>query len=107
MTDMIKNIRLAIIIRLTPERWNHVIEAHPELKDYKSLLIETVRNPDQIFYSEITTQFILMKSFQNFITDHLIVYVKKLETDAFVVTSHPISNKKLRRALRKWKKWNP
>ncbi len=37
-----------IVIRLTEERWNHIINNHSELIDYKSEVLTTIENPDKI-----------------------------------------------------------
>lgn len=33
-------------IRLTGERWAHIIRRHPEMKNYQRHVVETVTNPD-------------------------------------------------------------
>jgi len=35
-------------IRLTEERWSHIIRRHPEIKNQKTKVIETISNPDMI-----------------------------------------------------------
>ena len=92
---------------MTEERWNHIIEAHPELKESKEYLMKTVRTPDNIFYNEFTNQYIFIKEFDTFITDNLLIYIKKLNGEGFIITCHPISSKRISRKLKKWKKLNP
>ncbi|MCL5985963.1 MAG: hypothetical protein M1371_05275 [Actinobacteria bacterium] len=36
-------------IRLTEERWNHIIQRHPEMENQREKAIETVSNPDLIY----------------------------------------------------------
>jgi hypothetical protein len=33
-------------IRLTPERWSHIVTRHPELENHRDRLLETITNPD-------------------------------------------------------------
>lgn len=96
-----------ITIRLTEERWNHIVEAHPELKKFKGYIITTVKTPDSLFFNEFTGQYIFIKEFVKFITENLIAYVQKEDDEGFVVTSHPISKKRIARKIKKWKKLNP
>ena len=37
---------------MTDERWNHIIEAHPEMKDFREYLENTVETPDIHFLNE-------------------------------------------------------
>jgi hypothetical protein len=37
-----------IPIRLTDERWNHVVRRHPEMYDQRERVLETLREPDMI-----------------------------------------------------------
>lgn len=38
----------AVPIRLTDERWQHIINRHPELVNQQEKLLETIAKPDQI-----------------------------------------------------------
>jgi hypothetical protein len=37
-----------IVIRLTEERWSHILEQHPELEGYQALILETVESPESV-----------------------------------------------------------
>lgn len=39
----------SVLIRLTPERWQHILEGHPELVDSKIDVKMAVSNPEYIF----------------------------------------------------------
>ena len=91
-------------IRLTEERWNHIIEAHPELKEFKENLIAIIKTPDNLLFNDFTNQYIFIKSFDKFITDTLILCVRKMNDEGFIITSHPISKKRITRIMKKWKK---
>jgi hypothetical protein len=38
-------------IRLTDERWEHILDSHPELASYRDTLLDAVENPDYILAS--------------------------------------------------------
>ena len=35
-------------IRLTDERWEHILDSHPELASYRETILDAVENPDYI-----------------------------------------------------------
>ena len=41
--------------------------------------------------------------FQDFIGENLILYIKKTNGDGFIISCHPISDKRLVRTVKKWK----
>jgi hypothetical protein len=38
-------------IRLTDERWEHIVDSHPELASYRETILDAVENPDYILVS--------------------------------------------------------
>jgi hypothetical protein len=38
-------------IRLTDERWEHIVDSHPELASYRETVLDAVENPDYILAS--------------------------------------------------------
>lgn len=102
MGENIKNSTLNRLIRLPLERWNHIIEAHPEMKPYKENLIQGISNPDKIYYSRNSRHYIFITRMLAFITDWMIIYVKMDDIDAFVISAPPISSKRLQRNVKKW-----
>jgi len=38
-------------IRLTDERWEHILDSHPELASYRETILDAVENPDYILAS--------------------------------------------------------
>jgi hypothetical protein len=38
-------------IRLTDERWEHVLDSHPELASFRETILDAVENPDYILTS--------------------------------------------------------
>jgi hypothetical protein len=38
-------------IRLTDERWDHILDSHPELVSHRGTILDAVENPDYILAS--------------------------------------------------------
>lgn len=76
------------------------------MKEFRKYLIITVKTTDHLFFNEFTNQYIFIKEFEEFITDSLIVYVRKIDDEGFIIPSHPISKKRITRNMVKWKKLN-
>ncbi len=108
MDDAITSKWLGISIRFPAERWFHIIESHPELKNCRDEVEQILKSPDTVYRSEdYVDLFIFEKKMENFITNHLVVYVKHHDDDAHVVTSFPISGKKIEKVRKKWKQVKP
>jgi len=41
----------AVPIRLTDERWEHILDSHPELGSYRETILDAIENPDYILAS--------------------------------------------------------
>jgi hypothetical protein len=76
-------------IRLTHERWNHILD-HPEMEGERSRIEETLSNPEIII---ATVQDQSVHTYHRFYkttpvtSKYMIVAVKILDDDAFVVTA--------------------
>ena len=73
------------------------------MKNYLKEIIESIKTPDEIYYSENSLHYIFIKKYNNFIGENLIAYIKKTNGEGFIISSHPISNKRLTRSIKKWK----
>ena len=73
------------------------------MKKYVKEIIESIKTPNEIYYSENSIHYLFIKKFENFIGENLIAYVKKTNGDCFIISSHPISDKRLIRSKKKWK----
>ena len=107
MDEVHWNDSLKVHVRLPDERWTHIVESHPEMNENLQCVIQAIQNPDRIFYSESSDNFILIKGVESFISDNVLVYVKKEADDAFVISAHPISNKNMQKIEKKWTRVNP
>ena len=80
------------MIRLTDERMKHIL-LHSEMKEFKSEIEDTIRNPQYIIQSMADKKvkhylkFYITKQFSG---KYLCVVVKFLEDDAFIITSYLI-----------------
>lgn len=70
-------------IRLTEERWQHIIERHPEVAGYLNEVLNTIANPD-VITSGWGTELVAIKNFKGY--DLAVIY-KENETGGFVITA--------------------
>lgn len=77
-------------VRLTQERWLHILQ-HPEIVDQRERLIETLRTP-QIIIATVADENV--HAYHRLYAEtpvtrkYLIVVVKFIEDDAFVLTAY-------------------
>ena len=102
-----------VIIRITKERWEHVITRHPLEKNLQEVLA-TIATPERIFVPPegYPPQKMALKTFisltQKGLAPNLVVHYKELSPeDGFLITAFTISQKRLERMVRKWKKVYP
>lgn len=73
-----------VVIRLTDERWKHIVLMHPNLVDKQKQVLNTVKDPDFIFQGgagELLATTLLSK------TSYLVVVYKEMATDGFIITA--------------------
>ncbi len=88
ITNSIGGVR----IRLTEERWNHIIRRHKELKKHGSKVLITVETPDLVVTGRVG-EFIAVKYFDQIKPHYIIVAYREInEKDGFIITAHFISN---------------
>lgn len=71
-------------IRLTDERWVHIIEEHNELAGRRQEVLETITDPAQIFsgsYGEL----LAVREIES--GKYLVVVYRELQYDGFVITA--------------------
>lgn len=71
-------------IRLTPERWMHIVESHEEMAGLYYEVLEAIANPDKI-YAGNEGALIALRQWQH--GKHLVVVYRELLTDGFVITA--------------------
>lgn len=76
-------------IRLTNERWQHIIN-HAEMLDQRNRIVETLTEPDHVIATIADNNIYVYQRFyqQTPVTSkYLLIAVKILEDDAFIVTA--------------------
>lgn len=91
-------------IKLTRERWNHIIKRHPELEDQKEKVLETLRQPDFVQEGDFES-FLAIKFYKEtpLTTKFLVVIYKEVAgKDGFILTAY-FTNKPSERKKTIWK----
>ena len=73
-----------VLIRLTQERWKHIVLMHPSLVDKQNKVLITVKNPDYILKGgarELLAVSVLSKR------AYLVVVYKETIADGFIITA--------------------
>lgn len=91
-----------VVIRLTNERWHHVVLNHPELKYLKQSILHTIENPIFVVHGNLSAIMAVRKYNTKFL---VVVYKEELRTkDGFVITAFLTSNlKKITKRPLIWK----
>lgn len=77
-------------VRLTVERWKHVVARHPEMKDQKEKVLETLTAPDLLQEGDLGTV-LAARLYQDtpLTTKFLVVVYREVtETDGFILTAY-------------------
>jgi hypothetical protein len=72
-------------IRLTDERWLHIVEGHPELAGHLNDVLFTVVDPDTVLYG--ATEELLAAVYVS-PKKLLVVIYKENEVDGFIITAY-------------------
>jgi len=81
-------------IRLTAERWRHIVDRHPELEQHRELILETIRDPDFVakgLHGELKAArlYIGLPMGPRYLTA---VYRETTQQDGFIITARIGSN---------------
>ncbi|MBC7110260.1 MAG: hypothetical protein H5T46_04555 [Archaeoglobi archaeon] len=88
-----------VLIRLTEERWFHIVENHDEIAGLSDEILLTIEDPDFIVKGWIDELLAVRK----INSKYLIVVYKEFEDDGFIVTA--FITKKLDKVLRRGVIW--
>ena len=99
--DIIKS-KNGIPIRLTAERWLHIIENHDDLAGYYDSVLNTIEEPDYVIkgYKEAL---IALKEIKKG-TFLAVVYKEISKEDGFIITTYYTSKIKLEKEAIVWRK---
>jgi len=80
--------RNGIEIRLTAERWSHIVEAHDYMAGIQDLVFETIENPDSIVHGE-KNELIAIRHYEktSISEKSMIVIYKETKDNGFIVTA--------------------
>ena len=78
----------SVPIRLTDERWEHIIDEHGELADLREEVLDTVTEPERIVEGKAGELLALRKRGANKL---LVVVYRELVDDGFVITAFSTS----------------
>ena len=75
-------------IRLTAERWAHIVESHDYMAGNQDMVFETLESPDSIV-SGVKDEFIAVRHYNktSISEKHVVVIYKEEENDGFVITA--------------------
>jgi len=89
-------------IRLTTERWEHIVTEHPEMQAHYNRILETLENPDLIQRDDSTGALLALRFYEQIPENKKFVVVVYLEVnryDGFITTAYlrkqPSSNKRI------------
>ena len=91
---------MGVPIRLTDERWAHIMEAHDDLADNRYDLLETMRFPDVVVAGR-ARELLAMREIGP--ARWLVIVYRELDSDGFIITAYSTSRiAALRRRERLW-----
>ena len=78
------------MIRVTEERWLHIVENHTEIAGLRQEVLETVFNPDFIVKGAMSELFAVR--FYSSLGNNLVVVYREGGVDGFIVTAFRVRN---------------
>jgi hypothetical protein len=93
--------RNGVPVRLTDERWEHIITGHSELSDFKEKILDAIAEPELIFEGR-NREYLAVKNF-NDNKKIVVIYSEFIENNGFVITAYITSKvEKLTKLKRIW-----
>ena len=74
-----------VLIRLTEERWKHIVLMHPSLGEKQSQVLKTVKDPDYILRGTAGELLAVLELSKE---RYLVVIYKELTYDGFIITAY-------------------
>ncbi|MBE7549324.1 hypothetical protein KsCSTR_29940 [Candidatus Kuenenia stuttgartiensis] len=97
--EIVKSIN-GVPIRLTDERWVHIVENHDDLAGYYDEVLNTIESPDYVVKGYAQALIALKESGENrFLA---VVYKETSNDDGFIITAYFTSKIKLEREVIVW-----
>lgn len=88
-----RSSKLGKQVRLTEVQWAHIASKHREILDQKGKIIQTLENPDIVYYSSLENNYQYCKHFEEtpVTQKYLLLVVKHLNGEGFVITAFFVS----------------
>lgn len=100
------NSKRGIPVRLTHERWSHIVESHDYMAGHLDLEVETLADPEYVVLG-VKGELLALKRYDHTAigSKHMVVAYREYERDGFVVTAFMTSktDKLIKRGLQ-WRK---
>jgi len=79
-----------VAIRLTQERWRHIVGRHPELRKQKDKVLQTLTSPDLVQEGDLGTLLSAKLFARTPLTEKflVVIYRELGDTDGFVLTAY-------------------
>ena len=93
--------RNGVPIRLTQERWRHILSRRPNMNDYLADILQTVADPDLIQEGDEGSLLAVRLCVNGPLSGKFIVvaYRETEPTDGFIITAHPAKKPVNRRRI--------
>jgi hypothetical protein len=98
-------------IRLTEERWFHIMEYHRELEAFQSEILLAIANSDRLYFSppSLEPNFAAVKVFARLVefglARNLVVHYREVSpSNGFILTALVMSDKRLNRRFKLWQR---
>lgn len=82
--DVTTTSKNGIVIRLTEERWKHIILMHPNLTHKQEQILKTVKSPHYILEGKAGEKLAVTSTLKRI---PLVVVYKEVEDDGFIITA--------------------
>jgi hypothetical protein len=98
---LIVRSRNGVPIRLTQERWQHIVHRHPEMDDQRERVLETVAEPDMIQQGDFGELLAIRFWHGTPLTSKFLVaaYREVSPDDGFIITAYLTNRPSARRAV--------
>ncbi len=81
----------SIPVRLTDERWEHIVLLHPNLSQKQGRILATVQNPDSVLKGSAGELLALSKVSKR---RYIVVIYKETQNDGFIITAYETTDTK-------------
>jgi hypothetical protein len=97
---LVINSQSGVPVRLTEERWNHIVSRHPEMLDCREEVLETLADPDMVQQGDFG-ELLAVREYDELKLGRfvVVVYRETCPDDGFVLTAYLAGRPSLRRRI--------